>query len=114
MPGYLGPGSAAHHSVLRCARDDSRDTCEPYAIALPHVGKVKQVANLRVPKALILHARFHRILDVLDLLDLDVAQLAADLLDAPDVDGLHDVAGLGVVGDRSPRARQAHALGGWV
>src|SRR5262245_20283749 len=35
MPGYLGPGSAAHHFVLRCARDDSRDTCEAYAIALP-------------------------------------------------------------------------------
>src|SRR5215468_2523594 len=34
MPGYLGPGSAAHHSVLRCARDDSRDTCDAYAIAL--------------------------------------------------------------------------------
>src|SRR5262245_13119321 len=57
MPGYLGPGSAAQHprvalrapegklvpgprygadpGMLRCARDDSRDTCEPYAIALP-------------------------------------------------------------------------------
>src|SRR5262245_8905273 len=39
MPGYLGPGSAAHHFVLRCARDDSRDTCDAYAIALPPLGR---------------------------------------------------------------------------
>ena len=39
MPGYLGPGSAAHHSVLRCARDDSRDICNAFAIALPHAGR---------------------------------------------------------------------------
>src|SRR5262245_66098356 len=28
MPGYLGPGSAAHHFVLRCAWDDSRGACD--------------------------------------------------------------------------------------
>src|SRR5215510_10945419 len=61
MPGYLGPGSAAHHprvalrapegklvpgprcradpGMLRCARDDSRDTCDAYAIALPSSGR---------------------------------------------------------------------------
>src|SRR5262245_16016642 len=61
MPGYSGPGSAAHHprfalrapegklvpgprygadpGMLRCARDDSRDTCDAYAIALPHAGR---------------------------------------------------------------------------
>jgi hypothetical protein len=26
MPGYLGPGSAAHRCALRCARDDSRES----------------------------------------------------------------------------------------
>src|SRR5262245_56613219 len=57
VPGYLGPGSAAHHprvalrapegklvpgprcgadpGMLRCARDDSRAACEACAIALP-------------------------------------------------------------------------------
>src|SRR5262245_500469 len=61
MPGYSGPGSAAHHprvalrapegklvpgprygadpGMLRCARDDNRDTCDAYAIALPHAGR---------------------------------------------------------------------------
>src|SRR5262249_19883797 len=34
IPGYMGPGSAAHHCVLRCARDDSRDTCAACAIVL--------------------------------------------------------------------------------
>src|SRR2546426_9592147 len=37
-----------------------------------------------------------RILDVLDLVELDVAQLAADLLHAADVDRLDDVARLGL------------------
>ena len=46
MPGYLGPGSAAHHFVLRCARDDSRDACEAYAIACRKRGEVEQVARL--------------------------------------------------------------------
>src|SRR5215470_10953916 len=61
MPGYLGPGSAAHHprvalrapegklvpgprygadpGMMRCARDDSRDTCDAYAMALPRAGR---------------------------------------------------------------------------
>src|SRR5262249_42639301 len=42
MPGYLGPGSAAHHFVLRCARDDSRDSCDAYAIACRVRGEVEQ------------------------------------------------------------------------
>src|SRR5262245_4660107 len=34
MPGYFGPGSAAEHFVLRCARGDSRDTCDAFVLAL--------------------------------------------------------------------------------
>src|SRR3989442_708791 len=55
-----------------------------------------------------LHASFHRILDVLDLVELDVAQLAADLLHPPDIDGLDDVAGLGVDRNRATRTLPRH------
>src|SRR5262245_34231665 len=61
---------------------------------------------------LLLHRRLHGIFDVLDLVELDVHQVAADLLDAPDVDGLDDVARLGVDGDWAPRALPRHPLGG--
>src|SRR5215475_1793695 len=46
MPGYLDSGSAAHHfasPVLRCARDDSRDTCEECAIALRLGGPIAEI-----------------------------------------------------------------------
>src|SRR5580658_3978751 len=39
--------------------------------------------------------------------ELDVVELAVDLLDLADIDGLHDVAGLGVDRNRSPRAGPA-------
>ena len=41
----------------------------------------------------LLHPLLHRILDVLDLVDLDVEQLVADLLDLANMHGLDDVAG---------------------
>src|SRR5271170_7585838 len=62
--------------------------------------------------ASVLHARLHRVLDVLDLVELDVAQAVADLLDAADVDREDDVAGLRIDRDRAARALPAHALGG--
>src|SRR6266542_1048186 len=52
-----------------------------------------------------------RVLDVGNLVELDVLQLAADLLDLADVDGLHDVARVGVDRDLSARAHPAHPLG---
>src|SRR5579884_1882146 len=45
-----------------------------------------------------------RILDVRHGVDVDVAQLVADLLDLADVDGLHDVAGLRIDQHRAARA----------
>src|SRR6202034_113876 len=39
------------------------------------------------------HARLRRVFDVRDTVKLDVFQLAADLLDVTDIDGLDDVAG---------------------
>src|SRR5215470_1967215 len=41
-------------------------------------------------------ARARRILDVLDLVERDVDDLAADLLHPPDIDRLHHIAGIGV------------------
>src|SRR3954470_13583297 len=55
---------------------------------------------------------FHRVLDVRDRGELDIVELAADLLDLADVDVLDDVAGLRVDRDRSARARPGHALHG--
>src|SRR4051812_31957797 len=44
------------------------------------------------------------ILEHADVLELHVAKLAIDLFDAPDIDGLDDVAGLGVDRDRAAGA----------
>src|SRR3990172_6363682 len=57
------------------------------------------------------HPGFDRILDVLDLVELHVDELAADLLDPAQVDRLHDVARLGIDQDRAARALPFHALG---
>src|SRR5262245_38979353 len=54
----------------------------------------------------------HRVLDLLELVEFDIEVPAADVLDAPDVDGLHDVARLRVDRDRAARAFPRHALGG--
>src|SRR5262245_20617708 len=57
-------------------------------------------------------ARAARILDVLDLVERHVDELAADLLDLADIDRLHDVAGLGIDRHRAARAVPFHSLGG--
>src|SRR6266496_3284120 len=62
--------------------------------------------------ALFLHPLLDRVLDVLDLVDLDVEQPAADLLDTADVNRLDDVASLRIDSDRAARAFPSHALGG--
>src|SRR5256885_3893147 len=54
--------------------------------------------------ALLLHPLLDRVLDVLDPVDLDVEQPAADLLDAADINGLDAVASLRIDGDRTARA----------
>src|SRR5215813_11388796 len=56
-------------------------------------------------------ARAGRILDVLDLVERDVDELAADLLHPSDVDRLHHVAGIGVDRHRSARAVPLQPLG---
>src|SRR6266446_8697363 len=61
---------------------------------------------------LILHAGLERILDVVDLVELDVDDLSADLLHAPDIDGLDDVAGLRIDRRLAARALPGHSLGG--
>src|SRR5690349_179397 len=50
------------------------------------------------------------ILDVLELVELDVPELVSALLDPPHVDGLHDVAGVGVDPDGTARALRLPAL----
>src|SRR6266540_2528645 len=62
--------------------------------------------------ALFLHPLLDRVLDVLDLVDLDVDEAPADFLDATDVDRLDDVASLRIDSDRAARAFPFHALGG--
>src|SRR6266436_5524926 len=49
-----------------------------------------------------------RILDGLEGLELDIIELAVDLLDLADVDVLHDVAGVRIDRDRAARAFPIH------
>src|SRR5262249_51632153 len=64
------------------------------------------------PRGLLLHARLDRVLDVLDLVDLDIEQLPGDFFDTTDIDRLDDVARIGVDRDRAARALPLHSLGG--
>src|SRR5437660_12718498 len=50
------------------------------------------------------------ILDVRVLVELDVVEQAVHLCDAPDINGLHDVARFGIDRDRAARAHELHAL----
>src|SRR5579871_2062361 len=56
--------------------------------------------------------RLAEILDVREGLEFDVVKLAVDLLDLPDIDVLHDVAGFRINRDRTARALPLHALHG--
>src|SRR5262245_48910759 len=60
--------------------------------------------NLAAPRA-------GRILHVLDLVEDDVDELAADFLYPPDIDGLHHIAGIGIDRHRPARAVPLQALG---
>src|SRR5438046_1397603 len=62
--------------------------------------------------ALFLHPLLDRVPDVLDPVDLDVEQPAADFLDTADINRLDDVGSLRIDGDRAARAFPFHALGG--
>src|SRR6266567_896333 len=62
--------------------------------------------------SLFLHPLLDRVLDVLDLVDLDVDEAPADLLDTADINRLDDVASLRIDSDRAARAFPFHALGG--
>src|SRR5258705_574161 len=56
-------------------------------------------------------ARPRRILDLLDLVERDIDEFAADLLHPPDINRLYDVARLGIDRHRATRAIPCHALG---
>src|SRR5262249_53324825 len=56
-------------------------------------------------------ARARRGLDVLHLVERDVAELAADLLHPPDIDRLHHITGIGIDRHRSARAVPLQPLG---
>src|SRR6266852_1876343 len=64
------------------------------------------------PRRLFLHSLLDRILDVLDLVDLDVEQPAADFFDAADINRLDDVARLRVDRHRTARALPLRAFRG--
>src|SRR3954451_17469945 len=55
--------------------------------------------------------RPRRILDLVDLVERDIDELAADLLHPPDIDRLHDVSRLGIDRHLAARAIPRHALG---
>src|SRR5215470_1434075 len=67
----------------------------------PRTPKTERSPNLR---------SLARILHVGNLVELDVVQRAADLLDLADVDRLRDVARLGIDHDGAARARQLDPL----
>src|SRR5207247_10043825 len=67
---------------------------------------------IRTIGSLVLHAGLERILDVIDLVELDVDDLSANFLHSPDIDGLDDVARLLIDRHRAARALPGHSLGG--
>src|ERR1700722_966466 len=77
----------------------------------PKTGGIAGSPRCERKTASVRHARLGGILDVLDLVELDILQLVADLLDAADVHGLDDVAGFRIDRDRAARAFPGHALG---
>src|ERR1700722_10546994 len=77
----------------------------------PKTGGIAGSPTVRTKTASVRHARLGGILDVLDLVELDILQLVADLLDAADIHGLDDVAGFRIDRDRAARAFPGHALG---
>src|SRR5262245_32564919 len=91
---------------------ESRNSSMPYASpsnSRPASGAI--IVSVALAAPLFLQPRFDRILDVLDRVDLDVEQLAAGALHAPDVDVLDDVARLRIDRDRSARAFPLHSFG---
>src|SRR5687768_2767296 len=104
MPAGSNPIGVMHESArlgsappaAGCASLNKRQRAddEPSARALP----------FRVTDALLLHRGLDRVLDVLDLVECDVAQVVADLLDLADIDRLDDIAGFRIDGDRAARA----------
>src|SRR5215469_4625133 len=54
--------------------------------------------------------QFRRILDGLELLELDIVEFTADILDSPDVDVLDDVARVRIDRDHSSRALPSGTL----
>src|SRR5687767_4898116 len=70
----------------------------------PSLGVFLLRSYVALTSLLLGHPRLDRILDVLDLVEDHVDQLAADLLDLADVDGLHHVAGHRIDRHRAARA----------
>src|SRR5262245_31580772 len=102
-----------------CVTTGSLAECHPprpCPTGAPRNGEDRKGSSTNEQKPLaaisVLHARLHRILDVRNLLDLDVAQFALDLLDAPDIDRLDDVARVGIDTDLPARALPGEPLGG--
>src|SRR6516225_2988820 len=80
----------------------------------PQAGEVSRACGMR-PWMTRFRASFLRLADILDgleRLELDVVELAIDLLDLADVDVLHDVAGLRIDRNRAARAFPLLALHG--
>src|ERR1700737_1620964 len=82
--------------ILRCA------TAHPSSLALPAPRNDAEGTPSLLGLA--------RILDRLEGRELDVVELAIDLLDLADVDVLHDVAGIRIDRDRPARALPLHPL----
>src|SRR5437763_13959356 len=78
----------------------------PVWIGHAHFSKADTTKSVR------LHLGFDRVLHLLDLVELDIDDFAIHLLDTADVDGLDDVARLGVDRDRPARALPGHPLHG--
>src|SRR6266700_4945569 len=79
---------------------------------LPQAGEVQRVRGARYANNSSLFFGLAEILDGLKGGELDVVELAVDLLDLADVDVLHDVAGFRVDRDRAARALPLLALHG--
>src|SRR6516225_8917803 len=103
---FSSPGASKTYHTFQRPGTATLPRPAPRAVATARARK-----GSRTPIGTLAAACACRILDVLDLVEGDVDELAADLLHPPDVDRLHHVAGVWVDRHRSARALPLQPLG---
>src|SRR5262245_38348735 len=93
------------YHILTAARGATQGRSRPPLLPCP--GRAARAAGSPICR-LLLHLQ--GVLDRIELRELDVVELAVDLLDLADIDVLDDLAGVRIDRDRPARALPRHAL----